>query len=395
MTRPPSRDLAAPRARPAWYLASGAVAIALTAVAAPLEAVLYDVPVVFALLLTVVQGPAVVAAWRLPAAAVAAFAVAAFALRVFPAPAGPPWPWAVTTIIAFAFLVAVVTTVRGAVAGAAALLVPGVPVSALALPRPDAIADVIVALSLGLAAWIVGLLLSERVRIAAQLARERETSAAEHERRLVAEERQRIARELHDVVAHGLSLIQVQATSARYRLPGLPEDAADEFDAIARAARTSLAEMRHLLGALRGDEPAELVPQPGLAEVPALVTETQRAGAAIRLELHVDDDADVSTATGIAAYRIVQEAISNAVRHAPGSGIEARVWSDAGQLRIEVTNSAPPVPPSAGVGGDGHGLIGMRERASILGGQLRAKRTPTGGFQVTAALPLQPREATT
>lgn len=133
----------------------------------------------------------------------------------------------------------------------------------------------------------------------------------------------------------------------------------------------------------------------GAAVVAALVIETQRAGAAIRLELHVDDDADVSTATGIAAHRIVQEAISNAVRHAPGSGIEARVWSDAGQLRIEVTNSAPPVPPSAGAGGDGHRLIGMRERASILGGQLRAKRIPPGGFQVTAALPLQPREATT
>ncbi|OCG75755.1 sensor histidine kinase [Microbacterium sediminis] len=378
------------RARRLWYLGASIAAVALVAVSAPLEAVFYDVPVVFALLLTAVQGAALVAAWRFPAAAVGAFTVASFALRVFPAPAGPPWPWAVTGIIALALLVGIVTTARGAWGGAAALLVPGLLVSALALPRGDALADVIVALSIGAAAWVVGLLLAERVRIAGQLARERETSAEEHERRLVAEERQRIARELHDVVAHGLSLIQVQATSARYRLAALPDEAAAEFDDIARSARTSLAEMRQLLGALRGDEPAALVPQPGIDDIPALVAEARRAGAAIRLEREVTEP--VSTATGIAAYRIVQEAISNAVRHAPGTGVEARLWSDGTDLRLEITNSSPPAPAGTRTNGAGHGLIGMRERAAILGGRLEARPTPSGGFRVAALLPLAPRE---
>jgi signal transduction histidine kinase len=381
-----------PRSRLVWYACVAAVAVVLVSVAAPVEATFYAVPVPWALLLAAVQGAALVAAARWPVWSIAAFAGSGLALRLAPAPPAAPWPWAVTAIIAFALLVGIVATVHGWRLGTAAYAVPAVAVSAPAFfdDAPQTLASTIVALSLGAGGLAVGSLLHERIRVAGQLAREREVSATEHERRLVAEERQRIARELHDVVAHGLSLIQVQATSARYRLPGLPEAAAAEFDDIARSARTSLGEMRHLLGALRGEDAAELAPQPTLDDIPALVAETERAGAELRLQLSVADP--VSRSTGIAAYRIVQEAISNAVRHAPGAAIDVAVSGHDGAVLIEVANARAD-GEAASRSGDGHGLVGMRERAALLGGSLHAGPTAAGGFRVAAALPITPQEA--
>src|SRR5690606_5052101 len=130
----------------------------------------------------------------------------------------------------------------------------------------------------------------------------------------------RIARELHDVVAHSMSLIQVQASTARYRVADLQPEAASEFDDIAASARGALTEMRRILGVLRTeDQAAELAPQRGIDDVPALVETTRRAGAAVSLSQAVSDD--VSAATQLATYRITQEALSNAVRHAAGSPI--------------------------------------------------------------------------
>ncbi|WP_261163944.1 sensor histidine kinase [Microbacterium sp. Marseille-Q6965] len=386
-----ARAGATPRARLIWYACVAAAAVVIVVVAAPVEAVFYAVPVPWALLLTAVQGAALVAAARWSVWALAAFAASGFALRLAPAPDAAPWPWSVTAIIGFTLLVGIVATVHGWRLGTAAYVVPAVAVSLPAVldDAPQTLASAIVALSLGAGGLAVGALLHERVRVAGQLAREREVSAAEHERRLVAEERQRIARELHDVVAHGLSLIQVQATSARYRLPGLPQEAVSEFEDIARSARSSLVEMRHLLGALRGEDAAERAPQPSIEDIPALIGETERAGARVRLQLAVTEG--VSRPTGIATYRIVQEAISNAVRHAPGAAIDVAVSSRDGAVLIEVANAPGDETPARS--GEGHGLVGMRERAALLGGSLHAGPTAAGGFRVAAALPLAPQEA--
>jgi signal transduction histidine kinase len=148
--------------------------------------------------------------------------------------------------------------------------------------------------------------------------------------------------------------------------------------------------MRHLLGALRGEDAAELAPQPTLDDIPALVAETERAGAEVRLQLSVADP--VSRSTGIAAYRIVQEAISNAVRHAPGAAIDVAVSGHDGAVLIEVANARAD-GEAASRSGDGHGLVGMRERAALLGGSLHAGPTAAGGFRVAAALPITPQEA--
>jgi len=371
-----------------WYIGTGVVAAVLYAVAAPVEAVLYDSPVLVALFVTAVRCLALVTAVRFPASSIAAFAVAAFLPRIVIAPPGVPWPWTVTTIIEFAALVATVWGLHGWGRGFAAYLVPGLAISALT-PfdyTPRSLSTSIVALSVGAAAAGVGALLSERVRIAAELTRQRRTSAQELERRLVAEERQRIAREMHDVVAHGLSLIQVQAMSAKFRLPGMDEKIAGEFDDIARAARSSLGEMRRLLGALRGEEePAAHAPQPTLGDIPALLDEARRAGAEVRLSL--DAEASAPIAVGIAAYRIVQEAISNAMRHAPGAVIAIAVGRHDDRLIVDVTNAQSPGEPPSGRPA-GHGLVGMRERAALLGGCLMAGPTGSGAFRVTASLPL-------
>jgi len=370
-----------------WYAATAALAAILYAVAAPVEATVYGSPVLMALFLTAARCAALVVAVRNPVVAVIAFAAAGAIARFQEVPPGVPWPWTVTAIIEFAALVFAVWSLHGWRTGLVAYLVPGLGISAIAQldVSGSSLAGPIVALSVGAVAAGVGTLVRDRVRVGKALDEQREIGRVEQERRLIAEERQRIARELHDVVAHGLSLIQVQATSAPYRVAGMSPEATAEFSDIARSARSSLAEMRRLLGALRGDdEPAERAPQPGVRDIPALVAETRRAGAQIALAM--PEGTDTPLAAGIAAYRIVQEAISNAVRHAPGARIDAVVDVIGGVLAIDVINAPPETPPVPSRAG--HGLIGMRERAALLGGSLDASRTNEGGFRVLARLPL-------
>lgn len=373
-----------------WYVATLAAAVALYAVSAPLEATVYGAHVLVALFVPLASCAALVLAVRLPVAAACLFAAGEVVLRVTPAPAGAPWPWTVTAMVGFVVLVVTAWSRRGWRAGLVAYLVPGAAVSALGALQfdPRSLAGGIVALGVGMVAIAVGALLRERSRITAELTEERALSHAEQERRLVAEERQRIARELHDVVAHGLSLIQVQATTARYRLPSVGEDAVAEFDDIAASARSSLSEMRSLLSALRGEEEgASHAPQPTLDDVPELVAETRRAGATVSLVS--DPPAGTPTAVSIAAYRIVQEGISNAVRHAAGAAIDVAIGTVADALVVEVGNGPAPDHADAPTPrGAGHGLVGMRERATLLGGSLEAGRTASGGFRVVAHLPL-------
>jgi signal transduction histidine kinase len=205
-------------------------------------------------------------------------------------------------------------------------------------------------------------------------------------------ERARIARELHDVVAHHISMIAVQAETARLTTPDLPEAGARRFSEIGDTARAGLTEMRRLLGVLREDagaEPAQRHPQPGLHQLNELLDEARdTVGAGARLILH---GAPVELGPGVelAAYRIIQEALTNARRHAPGAAVDVELDYTGEHLLVRVRDNGPG-PPEDSAGG--HGLTGMRERAAAVGGELRTGRASVGGFLVEATLPIHPEE---
>jgi signal transduction histidine kinase len=240
-------------------------------------------------------------------------------------------------------------------------------------------------------AEVIGRIVRSRSTLSERLAEQSEVSELEKARRTVLEERTRIAREMHDVVAHHMSMIAVQAETAPYRLPDLAEPARAEFTSIAGAAREALTDMRRLLGVLRseGSEPLT-APQPGLADVPELVAATQRAG--VRAELDIADGEQPPEAVGLAAYRIVQEALANASRHAPGAAVRVEIRPWTADLSLRVHNGPPSAPPES-TQGEGHGIAGMRERVILLGGELVAGPTGDGGFAVAARLPYEPSPA--
>ncbi|MFI1716239.1 sensor histidine kinase [Streptomyces sp. NPDC053513] len=228
-----------------------------------------------------------------------------------------------------------------------------------------------------------------------RLAEQETISEAERARRTLLEERARIARELHDVVAHHMSVITVQADSAPYRIPELPEAAREEFSSIAASARESLTEMRRLLSVLRSDGgEGERAPQPGLDRVQQLVEATVRAGVPAELRLAADLG-EVPQAVDLSAYRIVQEALANVVRHAPGASTRVSVRAEDGWLTVLVVNGPSLEEGSSverGAPGTGHGLVGMRERVRLTGGSLDTGPLPDGGFRVAARLPLRTKD---
>ncbi|WP_051450569.1 sensor histidine kinase [Actinospica robiniae] len=211
-------------------------------------------------------------------------------------------------------------------------------------------------------------------------------------------ERARIARELHDIVAHHISMVSVQAETARLTTPGLPEAGARRFQAIGDTARAALTEMRRLLGVLKDDEwpDAEtppLRPQPGLSHVTELVDEAREAsGSATRLLLS-GRPAALDPGVELAAYRIIQEALTNARRHAPGAAVDVELCYGETEVRIRVRDNGPGVVSAqVDAAAAGHGLAGMRERAAAVGGALTAGAVAGGGFSVEAALPAKPQE---
>jgi signal transduction histidine kinase len=241
-------------------------------------------------------------------------------------------------------------------------------------------------------ALLLSAALRERHEVQRRLVEQETISEAERARRTVLEERARIARELHDVVAHHMSVITVQANTAAYRLDGVTPGVQEELTSIAATARESLGEMRRLLGVLRSEEtPGELEPQPGLSRIGQLVAAMVRAGVPVEF---TPCDADVPEAVGLSAYRIVQEALANVVRHAPGAPTQVSVSTDGERITVLVVNGPPPEPPAAPVeeSGTGHGLVGMRERVRLVGGELAAGPLPEGGFRVVARLPVTETE---
>jgi signal transduction histidine kinase len=238
-------------------------------------------------------------------------------------------------------------------------------------------------------AWLAGFALRERAvqaeaaeTRAAQAERERESAA----RIAVAEERARIARELHDIVAHAVSVMVLQVGVVRHKLPEALGEDADALRGVERTGRAALAEMRRLLGAMRreGDD-VELAPQPGLDSLEALAEEVGRAGLPVRL--HVDGDpAPLPRAVDLSAYRIVQEGLTNALKHAGASHADVTVRYGGDGVLLEVRDDGVGAATSDGLG---HGLVGIRERVKIYGGEMTAGAAPDGGFVLSARLPLE------
>ncbi|HZB50910.1 MAG TPA: sensor histidine kinase [Mycobacteriales bacterium] len=204
-------------------------------------------------------------------------------------------------------------------------------------------------------------------------------------------ERARIARELHDVVAHHISMIAVQAETARLTTPGLPGEGATRLLAIGDTARQALTEMRRLLGVLREDAgpTAARQPQPGLEQLNDLVDEARDAAAASTRLIVRGAVVPLDPGLELTAYRLVQEALTNARRHAPGAAVDVELHYTADVLHLRVRDSGPG--RSTPDGAAGHGLLGMRERAATVGGTLHTGPAPAGGFLVEAALPMGPR----
>ncbi|MGK3208685.1 sensor histidine kinase [Amycolatopsis sp. MEPSY49] len=199
-------------------------------------------------------------------------------------------------------------------------------------------------------------------------------------------ERVRIAGEMHDVVAHSLTLLVVQAETLRARRGELPDWARAPVDGLAGAGRQAGGELRDLLRILRDpDDPAPLNPVPGLAELPGLLDRSRAAGT--RVDARIEAEVDVlPRPTQLAVYRIVQESLTNARRHSPGAPVHVTIAEERGRLRCEVVN-ARPAKPSAPSWGTGLGLVSMRERVDVLDGELRTGPTAAGGFRVVATLP--------
>ncbi len=220
-----------------------------------------------------------------------------------------------------------------------------------------------------------------------RLARENAALAAERDRRAaeaVAEERARIARELHDVVAHAISVIVLQARGGRRVLASSPVQATGAFDTIEHTGEQALDEMRRLLAMLRYDQDQGLAPSPGLHALDDLAGSMTRMGLPVAV---VREGAPVELAAGLdlSAYRIVQEALTNALKHAGPARARVRVRYTADHLDLEVVDDGPGTGTG---GGSGHGLVGIRERAELYGGHVEAGRRPEGGYTVRARLPI-------
>ena len=306
----------------------------------------------------------------LPAASVAALLIAAGRLGHL----GPPWwtPWLAMTL-GLPFLVL-------------GLIGPVLTVTS-ASPGTETHTVTLLAAALVPVAAGAGLALRARSEATEHTAA-REAIAGRLLEHTARGERARISRELHDVVAHHISMIAVQAETARLTAPGLPPATTQRLRSIGDTARDALTEMRRLLGVLRedtGDTPADRQPQPGLPQLIGLLDEAREASLAGTRLIVSGLPVSLDPGVELAAYRIVQEALTNARRHAPGAAVDVELHYAGDGLRLQVRDNGPgptPGPPSGG-----HGLLGMRERAAAVGGQLSTGAASGGGFLITARLP--------
>jgi signal transduction histidine kinase len=306
------------------------------------------------------------------------------------------------TFVGLTYSVAAHRPIRSAVLTAGVLWLP-VAVGNVVAPMPPGPFNISPAYAVlnnalvALVAFFVGRTIHGR-RKAAEVLRERARIAEDNQRALaeqaVADERRRIARELHDVVAHHVSVMGVLATGARRMLRRDPDSADEALGTIEDTSRTTLREMRRLLDVLRTEaEPAaDLVPQPGLAAITALVEQVRDAGLPVALRV---DGTPVELDPGVAltVYRIVQEGLTNALKHAGSATAQVRLAFDATALTVEVVDTGRGPQP----GGEriGHGLVGMRERVALYGGTLHTGPRPGGGYRMQARMPMDQLGATT
>ena len=281
------------------------------------------------------------------------------------------------------------------VAGHRALLAPPLLIAAVigvALTSINGfiVGDIIFPTIFGVLMWLAGRVVRSRAELTAEL---HEAALVAHEQReadaarAVAEERRRIAREMHDVVAHSVSTMVIQAGGARRILARDPQRAIRAAELIERTGREALGEMRHLLGVLHaGEDAAVLAPQPTLQGVDALLERSSAAGLPVELTI-AGEPREVSAGVDLAAYRVVQEALTNSLKHGGGRA-EVQLHYTADELRVTVTDQGTGKPRPR-VESGGHGLVGMRERVRVCGGELRHGPRQSGGFEVDARLPLQ------
>jgi signal transduction histidine kinase len=283
------------------------------------------------------------------------------------------------------FLVAHLVVRRGLLV-AVPLFVPFFVVTVVRLTGPYNALGSTAPLLFCLAALVVGESVRRRKLAVAALDATEEAMAESARAQTVMEERARIARELHDIVAHHLSVIAIESEAARMTSPGLPAAAGDRLGSIAATAREALTETRRLLGVLREDtgDKSDRMPQPGLGQLDDLIGKAESTGTHIRF-IRQGTFAALPLSIDLAAYRIVQEALTNARRHAPGADVdvELRYADDALCLRVRDYGAGPP----GGEAVEGHGLLGIRERAALAGGTLSVGQADGGGFEVQVTLP--------
>jgi signal transduction histidine kinase len=232
-----------------------------------------------------------------------------------------------------------------------------------------------------LAAWSIGL----AAHATRQYRQGLRDQAAQHARATADAERMRIARELHDVVAHAMSVIAVQAGVGRYVIHEQPVEAEKSLAAIETTSRAALADLRRLVGVLRDGRPGDLLPTPGIADLPELADQVEQAGLAVELTVR-DVPARLPAGLDLVAFRVVQEALTNVMKHADTARSRVLVCCADDTLRIEVTDDGAGL--RGGGFGDGHGLVGMRERVVLYGGEFEAGPLPQRGFRVAARLPV-------
>jgi len=377
-----------------WALAI-ACAVAQLAVSASLSVTIYRIPIAAALILSLVQAAAIVLALFAPTWATVLVLISGNALSGLAVSApDQPWPVATSTIVAYT-LVWIGVALRARwwlpVAGWGFSALSAIMVAVESPQRVDSalvIADLIVFAAVTLVAVGIGMGLRNWSLVRAQLRAQRAATAVELARREAVQDKARIARELHDVVAHGMSAIQVRAASARYRMPDLPADAAAEFDEVAATARAAMKEMRVILGLLRDEEgEADHAPQPGLADLPALIARANDLAPVTETGSWELSAAEQSNPLlGLTAYRVVQEGLSNVARHAPGAATEIAWTETPAERGIRIRNTAPTQAVAARADGGGHGLRGMRERVEAMGGTVAAAVTGDGGYVLQARI---------
>ncbi|MET9733441.1 sensor histidine kinase [Streptomyces sp. NPDC006458] len=385
------------------------IAVTVIGTGASLLSETYGQNAQYALLLSLAQGAAVllalwrpVPAWLLSTAAAVMTALGARSQLISGQAEGDPaWPWAAPALVGHALvllLLALRVPTRVAVEALAVTvlatyLIEGVVGAAGYEPTG------VTAVAVFAAVTLLGTALHGRREARHRLEKQEEITAEERARRTLLEERSRIARELHDVVAHHMSVISIQAQVAPHLVRDPPEELKENLAGIRQNAVEALTELRRVLGVLRSELPEDLdglgeavggsnpdAPQPNLDRLEALIDNTRTAGLTVNTRVIGEPAGPYPPGVELSAYRIVQEALSNVLRHAPGTSVTVEVTHFRDGLYLGVINSRPqqPVPPSPGAG---HGLLGMRERAAMLGGHLCATRMFQGGFAVTAFLP--------